>query len=310
MQDINLFIHDQLSAWEEARLRYEALKDVRIRELIVEGIPYRVQFNPARIVSSAAKVDAKSLSERPCFLCAKNRPKEQRAIDFEGRYDILVNPFPIFARHLTIVSKWHEPQSLRREAGRQDRQQSGSRLCDMMALAKALPDFTIFYNGAKCGASAPDHMHFQAVGRGELPLEQMAVKPRYARVIELKATDSCEDLLNPEPMVNLLMYYNPQDADEENTDGQDADRQGTDEQNADAQKADGQKADAQERWTLIVLERKKHRPDCYYAEGKKQLLCSPASVDLGGVFVLPREEDFEKITAKDIKQILSECCKE
>lgn len=295
--NIHDFLNDQLAVWETARDNYAALSRVQVKELTVRGIPYKVQFNPARIVSSGAKVDAKSIRERKCFLCDVNRPAVQRGISFLERYDILVNPFPIFPRHLTIPLKTHLPQKL-----------SDGRISDMLELAYDLPDYTLFYNGPRCGASAPDHFHFQAGNRGFMPIEEewrkqkaegrakkicdykqasvwrMDDAPRNTLVIEstykMDAMSAFAAVYNsmtrnddePEPMMNLLAFYE------------------------------------QEAWTLFVFPRAKHRPACYTAEGEAQLLSSPASVDLGGVFILPVEKDFRKITAGDIEQILSEVC--
>lgn len=162
--DMNQTIHHlltgQLASWETARNNYAALSGVRVKELNVNGIPYKVQFNPARIVSSGAKVDAKSILERKCFLCPANLPPVQKGIPFGGHYNILVNPFPIFPRHLTVPELAHTPQRI------------ATRFTDMLELAEALTDYTIFYNGPKCGASAPDHAHFQAGNKGFMPIEK------------------------------------------------------------------------------------------------------------------------------------------
>ena len=265
---------------------------VRVKELNVNGIPYKVQFNPARIVSSGAKVDAKSIQERKCFLCPANLPPVQKGIPFGGHYHILVNPFPIFPRHLTIPELAHTPQRI------------ASRFTDMLELAEALTEYTIFYNGPRCGASAPDHAHFQAGNKGFMPIEkdwrgQTAGKiadyrkaalwylddaPRATLVIESTSKEDAADLFDiiyrsldvkpeeDEPMMNVLVLYEA------------------------------------DRWVVFVFPREKHRPACYTAEGEANLLSSPASVDLGGVFITPVEKDFLKITAEDVAQILSEVC--
>ena len=161
--NIEKFINDQLSVWPLACGNFRALRDVRTKRVTVNGLEVILQHNPARIVSSAAKLDAGTLKTRKCFLCRENRPPEQMRLDFEGRkdrkYDILLNPYPIFRNHLVIAMKEHTPQSIWR------------RYVDMLDLAKALKDYTVFYNGPECGASAPDHHHFQAAPRGLMPLE-------------------------------------------------------------------------------------------------------------------------------------------
>ncbi|WP_308551971.1 DUF4922 domain-containing protein [uncultured Mediterranea sp.] len=291
-KEVNDLLARQLATWETARHSYEALAGVRVKELNVRGVPYKVQFNPARIVSSGAKVDAKSIRERRCFLCAANRPAEQEGIPFLGHYELLVNPFPIFPRHLTVPETEHVPQLI------------GHRFADMLELARELTDFTVFYNGPRCGASAPDHAHFQAGNRGFMPIEadwrtrigetvvqtdrttlySLNDAPRTTLVIDTDDADEacrffqtiCHALPVPEgdqePMMNILGFYESS------------------------------------RWTIFVFPRAKHRPACYTAEGDARLLSSPASVDLGGVFITPVEQDFLKITADDVAQILSEVC--
>lgn len=290
-ETIQKFLTEQLADWETARNNYAALAGVQVRELNVCGVRYKVQFNPARIVSSGAKVDAKSIQERKCFLCPANLPAQQKGIPFGGHYQILVNPFPIFPRHLTIPDLNHTPQRIE------------GRLEDMMELARQLTDFTIFYNGPRCGASAPDHAHFQAGNRGFMPIEadwknQIAGRiadygkatlyylndqPRTSLVIQSSDMASANHLFSlicrllpeqpeGEPMLNLLAMYD----------------EGV--------------------WTLFVFPRAKHRPACYTAEGDARLLSSPASVDLGGVFITPVEADFHKISPAIMEQILSEVC--
>lgn len=290
--EIESFFQYQLACWPEAAQRYHDLAQVRIRNFEVRGIPYRVQFNPARMASTGAKTDARSISERTCFLCAEHRPACQTALPFGEDYEILVNPFPIFPRHLTIASRRHEPQGI------------GMRIGELLRLAEMLPAYTVFYNGAACGASAPDHAHFQAGTRGFMPIDNhwrawgrqepahhhtatlyaLADAPRSTLVIT--ATDmrhlmtlfgyilrcASPETGSVEPMLNLLAMY-------DDTDGV---------------------------WTLIVFLRAKHRPACYTAQGSGRLLVSPASVDMGGVFITPVEADFERITAAHIEQILSE----
>ncbi len=288
---ISEFFNQQLQVWDTARNNFAALANVKVKEFDVAGSKVKVQFNPARIVSSAAKVDAKSLKERKCFLCAANRPDVQEGIEWKN-YTILINPFPIFPRHLTIPCNDHVDQRI------------ASRIADMMNLAAELEGYTLFYNGPKCGASAPDHMHFQAGNCGFMPIEEeveTAKKEVVAKIgdAELslvsgtshpyflirtaevtngeKVFDMVYDRLvipegEPEPMLNVLCRYEA----------------GV--------------------WSILVFPRKKHRPACYFAEGEANILISPASVDMGNVFITPLEKDFEKITAADIKQIFDECC--
>jgi hypothetical protein len=288
----------QLTTWEQAGNNYKALEGVIAKEVLVDGFPFKVQFNPARIVSSAAKVDTKSIQERKCFLCAANRPAVQKGVDYvyleekENPYSILVNPFPIFPRHLTIPLLAHTDQKIYGKIG------------TMLDLALKLPDYTLFYNGPKCGASAPDHFHFQAGNRGFLPLEthkeslamellfsssttslSMATKALNGLFI-IESSDLAETQLlfnfiysllevkegESEPMMNILCWY------------------------------------CAGKWNVAIFVRSKHRPTHYFAEGDANILISPASVDLGGVFITPLEKDFNKITSTEIKEILAEIC--
>jgi len=266
---VNQLFDEQLTNWKLARENYNSLKQVKVKTLFVDGREYKVQFNPARIISSAAKVDAQSIKERKCFLCAENRPPEQNGIPFKGRYTVLVNPYPIFPRHLTIPAVEHTPQRI------------DSRFEDMLDLARQLDNYVIFYNGPKCGASAPDHFHFQAGNKGFLPIEKdrgrynmiciesdkkAELLDRFRQIYDTMEQKSEDE----EPMMNLLVWY------------------------------EGDK------WVVCIFPRKKHRPACYSATGDDNLLISPAAVDLGGVFITPLEKDFEKITAEDIDKILHE----
>ena len=260
---------DQLIEWELAKNNYIALAGVKLKTLDVGGCLHKVQFNPARIISSSANVDTASISQRKCFLCKENLPAQQKSIPFGERYLVLVNPYPIFPRHLTIPDVEHTPQNI------------ASRFGDMLDLAQQLDDYTVFYNGPKCGASAPDHFHFQAGNKGFLPIENSsnwknAIRFASQNKEEMNARfrqiyDSLPHQPNEsEPMMNIIAWY------EKNI------------------------------WTCCLFPRKKHRPDCYFADGDANMLISPASVDLGGVFVMPLEKDFEKITAKDIADVLNE----
>ena len=290
---VNELFDQQLSVWEMARNNFEGLKTVQIREFDFDGFAVKVQFNPARMVSSGAKVDAKTIAERKCFLCAANRPEVQRGIEWRD-YDILINPFPIFTRHLTIPRREHVDQRL------------VPYIADMFDLARELTDFVVFYNGPKCGASAPDHMHFQAgnadflplvsdyfnlkqVGRTELvetaDTAETYLMKDYLRVVYciesadavalkeafMKLYNSWVVDADVEPMMNVVCLY----------------REG--------------------KWYLFVIPRGAFRPWQYTAEGDKQLLISPATVEVSGLFITPVKEHFERITKEDVVDILTQC---
>jgi len=291
---IDKLFSEQLREWELARTNYSQLEKVRIRKFSFGTFEVLVQYNPERIRSSSAKVDAKSIGDRPCFLCAKNRPPEQRGIDLDNNLTILVNPFPIFKRHLTIPSELHTDQRI------------GNNFDTMLSLAEAMPLFTVFYNGPQCGASAPDHLHFQAGNIGFMPVENDFLSGRHPKllssdqgmeiwkwesylrgIITLKGNDRKKlvrvfdrlfDRLSeaqpgrPEPMLNILTGY------------------------------------SRDEWTIHIIPRKQHRPRQFFAEGDNQILISPAAVDLGGVIITPREEDFLRITKDDIEDIFRQVC--
>ena len=290
--ELNAFFESQLAEWEFARRNFEALRRIETKTFDLDGFLIRVQFNPARIVSSAAKVDAASVVARKCFLCSENQPPEQRGLPWGDGYRVLVNPYPIFARHFTIPAAEHVPQSI------------ADRYGDMRALARCFDREVVFDNGPRCGASAPDHAHFQAVGKGAMPLEAEVGRFATEKVLEASgaaayairdylrggfvirsadasAAAACFGKLyealevlpaDAEPMMNVLTWYD----------------------------SDG--------WTSCVFPRTKHRPACFYGEGATDLLVSPASVDLAGVMIVPRKDDFVKITAENIRAIFNEVC--
>lgn len=263
MIDVNSFFDKQLAAWPKARGNFDALSGVKTKTVGQA----RVQFNPARIASTGAKVDAASIKKRACFLCEANRPAEQFGIDW-GDYTVLVNPFPIFPRHLTIPCKSHVDQRI------------AGRVGDMCRLAAELPGYVVFYNGPRCGASAPDHMHFQAGNADFLPAEVPSqigcfkLTGATPEEVEKQFADLYASLPaagDEEPMMNVLCRYE-----------------------------DG-------RYILTVIPRKRHRPS-FYGDGEGQMLVSPASVDLAGVLITPREKDFNEIDEQAIERIYKELC--
>ena len=290
---VDRLISKQMRDWPEAGRNYAALAQARQRVLQVGESTVALQFNPERRRSSAANIDKKALARRKCFLCTEHQPVRQRAVLWGSHYKIQVNPYPIFSRHLTIADQNHVPQRL------------AGRVGDMLQLAQALPEFVVFYNGPQCGASAPDHMHFQAGLLSELPLcaelphattmliadsdegfigfvdslgrtmfniETSTVRAaeRYVlRLMDMLPVPAGAD----EAMVNVLCWW-----------------------------------DATDRmWRVVVFPRCKHRPDCY-GEGDGHLLLSPASVDMGGLWAVPEEKDFEALTTEAIQGLYRELC--
>ena len=287
------FFNRQIETWEDARRRYRDLQKVKTHELQYEDFSLAVQWNPARITSTGAKIDAKTLEQRPCFLCEANRPKEQVKKIIDERYELLVNPFPILPTHFTIPSRRHEPQRIKGNFG------------EMMKIMREYPDYMVFYNGPKCGASAPDHAHFQAGTSGLVPLQrswqrlsrnltplvtindtegiwQICDYVCFALVIRSKTAETAEKLFErlynvlpcrigePEPMMNILAWLRGDDM------------------------------------LTVIIPRAKHRPDCYSIEGDAKRLVSPGALDMAGLIIAPREEDFNRLTAEEAVGILRE----
>ncbi len=297
---LNEFYRSQLARWKLAADNYKALLGVRTRSLIPEGnetvMEYTLQFNPARVRSTAARVDHASVSLRPCFLCASVRPEAQIALDpseldpvlspgrdpeasLSEEYDILLNPFPIFPCHFTIPLKKHAPQLMSTDNCR--------RFGDMLLLARAMEGMALFYNGARCGASAPDHFHFQAIPLGASTILS-TVKTIPFLIFGYQTTDRVEmiewfrrtmaeaDALplpadhsidEPEPRVNVWCAYSG------------------------------------DIWKAIVIPRRAHRPD-FYGVGEGKFMVSPASVDLAGTVVLPSQADFDRFNHRILADMI------
>ncbi len=299
---ITKFVGDQLSRWPLACGNFRVLKNVQVREMEVNGLTVKLQHNPARMVSSAAKLSKEDIAKRRCFLCRENRPQEQMMLKFEGRkgkkYHILTNPYPIFPNHLVVAANNHTPQTI------------WKRYVDMLDLAAKYPDFTFFYNGPKSGASAPDHHHFQAAPRGLMPLEtdveitmkqdgisggmeflaelQDACLYHYKKftkgvfVLEAETSKSMAKLFyrlidcvevpegENEPMFNLFTYC---------TGG---------------------------RFRSIVVFRSRHRSHHYFSDGPDHLTMSPGCADMGGMLIVPVPEEYEKMTPELLHDLIRE----
>ena len=282
-----------MGLWPEAARRYRELQNIETKEIDLGGMPVRIQFNPARAVSTLARTDAAAIKARSCFLCRDNRPAQQEALPFEGcdgrRYEVLVNPFPIFPEHYTVPAVEHTPQRIT------------VRFPDMLRLAEAFPDMVVFYNGPESGASAPDHFHFQMGCRGFLPVEthfdrlrpvtvmrpgraSIAVTSGYIPGLPMitapdraSATAAFLRVLRSlpvspatgEPQLNILCWKDTL-------------------------------------FRTLVIPRKAHRPSCYFAPEDRAVRISPASVDLGGVFIVPVEEDFRRVNAQVLRTVIDE----
>ncbi|NUN08355.1 MAG: DUF4922 domain-containing protein [Ignavibacteriaceae bacterium] len=288
------FLRDQNKIWTLSRENYEALKNVQTHTFDVEGNVVKVQFNPARMTSTSAKVDAASISTRRCFLCRENRPPEQNDFHLDEDFYVLVNPYPIFPEHFTIPLKEHLPQLIE------------GRIMELVRITSELTDeYVVFYNGPKCGASAPDHFHFQAGNKDFLPVfEKGGIKKEksiWTKSLFSAEVSGIDDGLrkyiliesgSPESITAVFTHF-----DQAYRDFRDDDTEPL--YNLVCAR-DG------DNFRLLVLLREKHRPSYYFAEGLGQILLSPASVDVCGVCITPRQEDFYKVKEEIIKEIFNE----
>ena len=301
------FIAAQFEKWELCRKNHEALKDIKTKSFNIDGNNIKVQFNPARAVSTLAKLDKSSIEARPCFLCMKNKPEEQYSISIDAgmKFSIRINPYPILPGHLTISSEEHIPQTL---ADKMNMQLPGK------VLQKVEDYFghgyAIFYNGAKCGASAPDHFHFQAARKEDIPFiaqwEEIFKSAVKDETVEMPNGDLCTSF-------SVNGYICPIKAFISNSGNID-----TELLNRYLNSLTTHEGETEPRFNMFVwrdtdgkfitayFPREAHRPSCYFAEGKEQIFVSPGALDMAGLIVTPREEDFKKITEKDIKKIYKE----
>ena len=286
----------QRASWDLARRGYAGLEQVEVRTFELDGYPFNVQHNPARMTSSTASVDEASIRNRRCFLCSEHLPEGQKAILLEQEWMLLVNPFPIFPEHFTIANLAHIPQRIL------------GNICPMLRIVRDLgPEYTLFYNGPRSGASAPDHMHFQMGSRNFMPIDQEAsaliarhgkelIQGGPVRLIALagllrpffvlESDDESaleytikqllsllpESQASPEePLLNIIVRW-------------------------------------EGFWRVLLYPRTRHRPSFFFQEGPKKILISPAAVDMGGLSIAPRHEDFSKLSRHDLERMFAEVC--
>ncbi len=286
----------QANDWIMLKNGVSSLETVKTKSFRFDEFKIKAQFNAGRIISTSAKIDPKSISERKCFLCVENLPEQQRGISYNKDYIILCNPFPIFPEHFTITHKEHQPQRII------------DTFTDMLDLSKDIfKYYSVIYNGPRCGASAPDHLHFQAGNKFFMPVDDefhllkneygkeifdsddlsvFAVDDGIRKFISIESSDKdlmvktfkkfyklYSQLINEdqEPLMNLISFYEEEFG-----------------------------------WRVIIFLRAKHRPAVFFAEDETKMLVSPAAIDIGGVCVFPREEDFNRITKEQIADIFKE----
>lgn len=292
--ELGAMLHRLLAAqkndWPELKKNYAQLESRQTRTLGDAGAGRIVlQCNPARIGSTLARTDSRSLKERKCFLCLENLPPEQQGILYRDDYLVLCNPYPIFAKHFTIACLEHKPQAI-----------AGSFDAFLSMTADAGPEFTIFYNGPRCGASAPDHLHFQACPSGQLPIEkdlpedgppllksggwEVRVAERTGRgIIVIKARDIAPASAALIKTISALQAGSPEEPF----------------LNMIARKETGG-------YRVLVFPRRKFRPDCFYREGDARIAVSPAAVELGGLIITPLQQDFDSLDFAGAVSILKE----
>lgn len=284
---------EQMKAWLDFREGCGSLKNVKEREISCRGFSVRLQHNPGRIKSSLARVGEEHGRGQQCFLCLDHLPEGQKGILHRGEYLILCNPMPIFPSHFTVSHLCHRPQAIAEHID-----------AFLQLMADLGPAWTVLYNGPKCGASAPDHLHFQAILSGQMPIEKEIRREKRLTLmtqadgvllyrardlgreaIVLEGDDSMavgntfKDFLNAqkkvlfigeEPMMNIAGFYK------------------------------------ERKWGLIIFPRQKHRPDAFFREGHARVVVSPGVIDMGGVMITPMEKDFETLDASTVKGIYRE----
>ncbi len=291
---IDLLFKQQIKNWRLLKKGLDALNAVESRKFSFDGYQIYTQFNPLRINSTTALVSPEAIKNRQCFLCIENLPLEQKGIIYKEKYSVLCNPYPIFPAHLTVSSIEHRPQRIKKS------------FTDLLHISRDFNNYCFIYNGPESGASAPDHLHFQACKKDSLPIntdyeglkneygEELiknnvsvcAINDGIRRMLSLESmsaqilTKTFNKIYNSylliakshvEPMMNVISTYEEESG-----------------------------------WRVIIFFRKKHRPDVYFKEGENNILVSPASIDLGGVLITPLEKDFRKIDKDIITQIFRE----
>lgn len=291
-----ILLRNQKFDWDLLSKGFDSLQYIKTKTFQFDGFTIDVQFNPGRIISTTADISPETIEKRDCFLCLENLPQEQKGINYKNEYLIFCNPYPIFIEHFTIVFRKHFPQRI------------SESFHTFLKLGKRLGKYySVLYNGPECGASAPDHLHFQAVNKNMLKVQNQnnLLQKKYAekiidqrkkevfgindglrKIILIKSKDerfitnvfetlysSLQKSTNSqnEPMINMISSFDENDG-----------------------------------WRVYIFPRKTHRPKCYYEKGEKKLVISPAVIDLSGTLILPAEKDFKKINKDNIRNIFND----
>jgi Domain of unknown function (DUF4922) len=286
----------QREEWGELAKGYNMLESVKLKTLLFEGFKIELQFNPGRIKSTSAKVDKLSIKNRDCFLCDDNLPMEQKGIALPGNYFILCNPYPVFPEHFTIVAADHKSQEIL------------TYFQDFLSVSRLLGSkYSLIYNGPKSGASAPDHLHFQAGKKQFMPIEYefFLLKNEHGEIISENDGTVVTGIND-----GLRKYFSLESKDEKKIAevfNKIYDLSGKISGNGVEPKINlMSKYDIETGWLVIIFLRSKHRSSHYYLKGKKRIIISPAAIDLGGICVVPIQKDFERLDEELIREIYNE----
>ena len=292
-QQISDMFSRELASHGRAFLNYQALSGVEVKDMTIDGFPAKLFFNPARVRSVMADVSPEALQKRACFLCPDGVEEHQLTHNWDSptghTYYIRVNPFPIFSPHFTVSSSVHERQELL------------PHLESMLHLAKELPEMTIFYNGPMCGASAPDHMHFQAVPRHSMPIEDH-FDTNYANAILVQETNLQTHLEAVKKV--LAMGTIPEEASQ--TGSLTANASHAEEYEPRWNIVSWYEPASSPKFNTIIFFRKESRPMCFFAPEEERILFSPATVEMAGIGIVANRESFDRLTPSKLRDIIRE----
>jgi hypothetical protein len=288
-------LESQRKAWPQLEEAYDSLHGVRVRDLRCKGFFVRLQHNPGRMRSTLAGVDGKAMGERSCFLCHQNLPEAQKAILYHDEYLILCNPMPLFPLHLTISHVDHAPQAIADHMG------------TFIDLTADLGDrWMVLYNGPQCGASAPDHLHFQAVPSGHTPVEREIGEAKRLLTVSIRKGASLYCVSDLGREVAIIESVDPAALSEAFADYLNALKARLSLSPDEEPMLNIAGLYEEKRWRLLIFPRRKHRPRSFFMEGDARIVVSPAVIEMAGVLVTPFEKDFERLDSRDAEAIYRE----